>query len=168
MLDISKLDAGKEEMHFEEKNIMDPIREVYSVLAPFASKNGLDMSIEPVQEDVFACFDSAHIRCVLTNLIGNAIKFTPRGGRIDISVTREGNDVLVSVADTGEGIPENYLSRIFDEFYQVKSDNGRQKGSGLGLAICKRIVTAHRGRMWVESAPRQGSRFIFTLPASRD
>ncbi|KAF0221497.1 MAG: multi-sensor signal transduction histidine [Geobacteraceae bacterium] len=168
MLDLSKLDAGKEEMNFEENNIMEPIREVYTVLAPFASRNGLDMSLEPFQESVFACFDNAHIRCVLTNLIGNAIKFTPRGGKIGVSVARDGDEVHVSVTDTGEGIPEHYVPRIFDEFCQVKSDNGSPKGTGLGLAICKRIVNAHRGKMWVVSAPRKGSRFTFSLPVSRD
>lgn len=168
MLDLSKLDAGKEEMAFEENSIIEPIREVYTVLAPFASKSGLDMSIEPFQENLSACFDNAHIRCVLTNLIGNAIKFTPRGGKIGISVAKDGNEVHVSVTDTGEGIPEHYVPRIFDEFYQVKSDNGSPKGTGLGLAICKRIVNAHRGKMWVVSAPRKGSRFTFSLPISRD
>lgn len=168
MLDLSKLDAGKEEMTFEENNILEPIREVYTVLAPIASKNGLDVFIEPVQETVSACFDSAHIRCVLTNLIGNAIKFTPRGGKIGISVAREGNDVHVSVSDTGEGIPEKYVSRIFDEFCQVRPNSGSKKGSGLGLAICKRIVDAHNGKMWVQSTPRKGSRFTFSLPVSRD
>ncbi len=167
MLDLSRLEAGKEDMQFEDRNIMEPIREVYSVLAPFAYKNGLEISIEPGQEGVSACFDTAHIQCVLTNLVGNAIKFTPRGGKIGISVAREGNDVLVSVTDTGEGIPEDYVSRIFDEFCQVRATTGPKKGTGLGLAICKRIVSAHKGKMWVSSAIHKGSRFTFSLPVSR-
>lgn len=166
MLDLSKLESGKADLHFEEKDIMEPIREVYAVLAPFAASNGLDLSIEPFPGKVCAYFDSDKIRSVLTNLIGNAIKFTPSGGRIGISVIQDGDDVLVSVSDTGEGIPEKHISRIFDEFNQLRSRTSSKRGSGLGLAICKRIVDAHNGQMWVTSAPQKGSQFTFSLPAS--
>ena len=168
LLDKSRLDPDSLELACEDKNIMEPIQEVYTVLAPFACRNGLQMSIDPLREDVSAYFDNNKIRCVLTNLIGNAIKFTPSGGRIGISVTRSGDEVHISISDSGEGIPEQYSSRIFNKFFQVSPVRvSANKGSGLGLAVCKRIVDAHNGRMWVDSNPDHGSTFTFALPLSR-
>lgn len=166
MLDLARIESGQVEMNFEEQSILEPIREVFASLAPYASENGLEISIDPVSEEIAARFDSDQIRCVLTNLVGNAIKFTPPGGKIGISATREEGAVHVSVTDTGVGIPEEYLPRIFDEFCQVRTGASPRRGSGLGLTICKRIVAAHLGEMWVDSAPRKGSRFTFSLPLS--
>lgn len=168
LLDNSNFDSSQLELSCEDKNIMESIQEVYTVLAPFAWQNGLQMSVEPLQDNVSAFFDSKKIQCVLSNLIGNAIKFTPSGGKIGISVAICDEELLVSVSDTGEGIPENYITKIFNEFYHLKStNNSAKKGSGLGLAICKRIVDAHSGRMWVDSTLNQGSTFSFALPLSR-
>jgi signal transduction histidine kinase len=164
MLDLAKLESGKANLHFEKRDVMEPIREAYSLLAPFASINGIEISIDPVPAGILAYFDGDNIRGVLTNIIDNAIKFTPSGGRIGISVVHDGDFVLVSVSDTGCGIPENQISSIFDEFAQLRSHAGSKRGSGLGLAICKRIVDAHKGRIWAASTPRQGSRFTFSLP----
>jgi|GEM_PF-5517847 len=168
LLDNSNFDSSELELSCEDKNIMESIQEVYTVLAPFAWQNGLQMSVEPLQDNISAFFDSKKIQCVLTNLIGNAIKFTPSGGKIGISVAVSDEELLVSVTDTGEGIPENYITKIFNEFYHLKSTNSSaKKGSGLGLAICKRIVDAHSGRMWVDSTLNHGSTFSFALPLSR-
>jgi signal transduction histidine kinase/DNA-binding NarL/FixJ family response regulator len=164
MLDLAKLESGKANLNFEKKDVMEPIREACSLLAPFASINGLEISIDPLPTGAHAYFDSDKIRGVLTNIIDNAIKFTPSGGRIDIAVTHDGDFVLVSVSDTGCGIPENQISFIFDEFAQLRSHAGPKRGSGLGLAICKRIIDAHKGRIWAASTPRQGSKFTFSLP----
>jgi PAS domain S-box-containing protein len=168
MLDLSKLDSTWDQLKVEAKNIMEPIQEVYADLSPLAERNGLVLCLEPVAGDIhiLALFDNEKIKRVLTNLIGNAIKFTPKGGRIGISVSRNNDEVLISVNDTGIGIPGNYLDRIFDEFCQVKSLAGPKQGSGLGLAICKRIIDSHNGRIWVNSAPDKGSQFSFALPLS--
>ncbi len=168
LLDNPSFDSSEVELSCEDKDIMASIQEVYTVLAPLACENGLQMNIEPLRDSVSARFDSKKIQCVLTNLIGNAIKFTPSGGKIGISVAVNDEELLVSITDTGEGIPENYITKIFNEFYHLKSTNSSaKKGSGLGLAICKRIVDAHSGRMWVKSAVNQGSTFSFALPLSR-
>lgn len=163
LLDLAKLRDGKLELRHEEKSIMEPIREVYAVLAPFASQMGLKMRVESLDEDLMAVFDHEKIQRVLTNLVGNAMKFTPKGGTIEISVGKTHEEIHISVTDTGEGIPENYLSRIFDEFCQVRTSTVKV-GTGLGLSICKRIVDAHKGKIWVKSAMQKGSQFTFSLP----
>jgi len=166
MLDLSRLDSDKTAYHIEAKSIMEPVREVRSALAPLAERSGLQICLEPAKEELYALFDSEKIHSVLTNLIGNAIKFTPKGGEIIVSVEKCGTEVHVSVSDTGVGIPEKYIEKIFDEFCQVKSAAGPKRGSGLGLAICKRIIDSHNGRIWAWSVPDKGSRFTFALPLS--
>jgi signal transduction histidine kinase len=102
---------------------------------------------------------------VLRNLIGNALKFTPEGGRIKFSAQCLNNTVKVSVTDTGPGIPEEKLGAIFEKFHQVHLIHSDQiKGTGLGLSIVKHIITAHGGRVWAENEPEQGSLFAFVLP----
>jgi signal transduction histidine kinase len=100
---------------------------------------------------------------VFENLIGNALKFTPKGGRVTVAAKAEDKDVVFSVADTGSGIPPESLSHIFDRFWQASKRAGRL-GAGLGLPITKGIIEAHEGRIWVESAPGHGSAFFFTVP----
>jgi two-component system sensor histidine kinase VicK len=105
---------------------------------------------------------------VLRNLISNAIKFNKEGGEIIIEARERGNMVEVCVSDTGIGIPEDRLDKIFERFYQVDSSPSRRYGgTGLGLAIVKETVEAHGGRITVESKLGKGSRFCFTLPAAR-
>ena len=105
---------------------------------------------------------------MLTNLVTNAIKYSPDGGPIDIRASLQGDEVVVSVSDRGTGIPADRLGRLFEVFYRV--DNGvtrRTKGAGLGLSLCKHLVEAHGGRIWVESEVGVGSRFSFSVPSVR-
>jgi signal transduction histidine kinase len=105
------------------------------------------------------------IEQVLTNLVDNAIKFTPPSGVVAMSATDMGDEVQVVVSDTGIGIPSDELERVFDRFYQVDGGSTRRyRGTGLGLTICKHIIEHHRGRIWVESEEGEGSTFFFTLP----
>ena len=99
---------------------------------------------------------------MLSNLVGNAIKFTPEGGRIRIQAERREGEALISVRDTGRGIPEDVLPHIFERYWQPEET--RHQGAGLGLSIVKGIVEAHGGRIWVESRPGAGTTFFFTLP----
>jgi two-component system phosphate regulon sensor histidine kinase PhoR len=107
---------------------------------------------------------------ILINLLDNAIKYTPEGGRVIVSaIEKDSKDIQFSVEDNGIGIPKEDLSRIFERFYRV--DKGRSKemgGTGLGLSIVKHLVQAHGGRVWVESQPGKGSTFYFTLPKRRE
>jgi signal transduction histidine kinase/DNA-binding response OmpR family regulator len=168
LLDLARLDSGKADMEFKKQNILEPVWEVYSVLSPFADQNGLRMRINSAIDEVPAYFDTEKIRCVLTNLVSNAIKFTPSGGTIDISVSASNNEVLVSVIDSGKGISEEHVGKVFEKFSPVSPPlHGHKRGNGLGLAICKKIVDAHSGKMWVNSIPTKGSMFTFSLPAAQ-
>jgi two-component system phosphate regulon sensor histidine kinase PhoR len=109
--------------------------------------------------------DPERARQVVTNLVHNAIKFTPPGGKVTTSAAAGGDEVIISVRDTGIGIPADDLLRIFERFY--KADQARSGGgTGLGLAIAKHIVQAHGGRIWAESVEGKGSTFYFTLPVA--
>jgi len=103
---------------------------------------------------------------VFSNLIGNAIKFTPEQGRIELRVVQRGDWLEFSVSDTGPGITIEDQAHLFDRFWQSRQH--RHQGTGLGLYICRGIVEAHGGRIWVESEPGKGSTFRFTLPAATD
>jgi signal transduction histidine kinase len=112
--------------------------------------------------------DPRRVMQILTNLIGNALKFTPEGGRIDVEAHRDGRFVRFSVIDTGPGIPAAELPHVFDRFYQTVDNPEKRKGLGLGLAICRGLVQAHGGSIWVESLPGAGAGFNFTIPAAAD
>ena len=106
--------------------------------------------------------DARRIGQVVSNLISNAIKFTPKEGTIRVSARQRDHQIVVSVADTGPGIPQEHLVKIFDRFWQTPGT--KQKGSGLGLSIAKGIVEAHGGTIWAESQMGKGSSFFFTVP----
>jgi signal transduction histidine kinase len=109
--------------------------------------------------------DADRVQQTLVNLLGNAIKFSPAGSTVTVSAHTNGSEAVISVRDTGRGIPSDKLSTIFERFEQVDSSDARQKGgSGLGLAISRSIVQQHGGRIWVESTLGEGSTFRFTLP----
>jgi signal transduction histidine kinase len=112
---------------------------------------------------LLAAFDDQRILQVLANLISNSLKFTHRGGKITVRGEREAGNVRLCVRDTGSGIPDDALERIFERFAQVGKDDRR--GLGLGLYISRCIVEAHGGRIWAESQPGTGSKMCFTLPA---
>jgi len=125
----------------------------------------LDLEVEPDLPAVLV--DPGRVHQVLSNLLANAVRHTPSGGRVVVGVRRhaEPPGVLFAVADTGEGIPAEDLSHVFERFYRVdRSRSRRSGGSGLGLAIARQLVEAHGGRIWAESQPGQGSRFSFVLP----
>src|SRR5205823_3145511 len=102
---------------------------------------------------------------VLFNLLSNAVKFTRDGGEVEVSAAASDREVLISVSDNGIGIAPDEQERVFDEFYQSSATaDGRVPGTGLGLPLARRFVELHGGRIWLESAPGEGSRFSFTLP----
>lgn len=162
LLDLSKIEAGKIELSME---LIDIGSVVSAVLNGF--RNEMDtkqVSLEyNCNQEAFVKGDFSKIALILTNLISNAIRFTPTGGKITVKVELLGKYVQVSVADNGIGIPTEYHNRVFDKFFQVAS-NYNTGGTGLGLAISKEIVRAHGGSIWVESVFGEGSTFYFTLP----
>jgi two-component system phosphate regulon sensor histidine kinase PhoR len=139
------------------------IKQAVERLRAQSDRTGLSIVLDIPDKLPQPSIDRERIEQVLINLIHNAIKFTPPGGSVTIRARQEGQDVLVSVSDTGVGIPADDLPRIFERFY--KSDKSRSGGgTGLGLAIAKHIIEAHGGRIWAESVEGKGSTFHFTLP----
>jgi signal transduction histidine kinase len=164
LLDISKLEAGKMKLSFKPTDMPDLINDVMLSFKNRVEAKNITLSFSPPVQMPLLSIDPNRITQVLTNLIDNAVKFTPPGGKITLEAARNANLVLVSVTDTGQGIPPGNLTRIFEMFEQLDMSQGR--GSGLGLSISKKIVELHGGSIWAESPvtpERTGSRFVFTL-----
>ena len=168
LLDLSVIETGKSELKPARFSLSRLIHEVVETLKPLAVEKGISVEIARTNGDATAWADRDKITQVLTNLIVNAVKFSPAGGSLKLSMTAANDRGLleVSVSDTGPGIPPTEVERIFHEFYQI-SQPGREKtmGVGLGLAISKKLVEMHGGKIRVESVPGEGSTFFFTLPA---
>jgi two-component system phosphate regulon sensor histidine kinase PhoR len=161
--DLSRIESGESPLVKKPLNIAQPIEHAIERLRAQAERSGLvlETNIPSGLPQVLA--DESRVEQVLVNIIHNAIKFTPAGGRIKVSAEVKENNLVVSVADTGIGIPADDLPRIFERFY--KADKSRASGgTGLGLAIAKHIVEAHGGRIWAESVEGKGSTFKFALP----
>ena len=121
--------------------------------------------LSPEPPSVIVQADRERLLQMMDNLVGNALKFTPRSGRVSIGACVDGDELRVSVADTGPGIPEEERERLFDRFWQARDADRR--GLGLGLHIAKAIAEAHGGRLWVESTVGSGSTFYFAMPMTR-
>jgi len=165
LLDVSAIEAGRLELQLSHFDVVTAIAETVEMLRPQAIAKSIELRVQPADEPLFIVADRERIVQVLTNLVGNAVKYTPAGGRATIAPSATPEGIRVEVADTGRGIPANDLPSIFDKFTRVRSDTlASARGTGLGLAVSKGIVDAHGGRIWAESLPGQGSRFFFTIP----
>src|SRR5438034_7634023 len=131
-------------------------------------KDGVALSLELSPEADLVDGDERRVRQVVFNLLSNAVKFTPEGGSVAVASARVDGEVQVSVSDTGPGISSEDQRRIFEEFQQTDVGVEQREGTGLGLALSKRLVELHGGRIWVESEPGNGSRFVFTLPIEKE
>ncbi|MGH9732255.1 MAG: sensor histidine kinase, partial [Candidatus Acidiferrales bacterium] len=133
-----------------------------------ASQRQLSLAVADVPRNLSRVLgDASLLREVIRNLLDNAIQYTPAAGSINVSAVRSEGFVVITVADTGIGIPQADQARIFERFYRVDAARSREVGgTGLGLAIAKHIVEAHGGQIWVESTVAEGSQFHFSLPAA--
>jgi len=166
LLDLSKMEAGMMTYNRSYTNLLSLIKRAIVELEPLAQAKQIYLQQKCDILLPAVLIDAEKINQVLRNLIGNAIKFTPGGGTVTISAQLTSQGTAVSVADTGSGIPQDDLQRIFDKYQQVRRSTGSSvKGTGLGLAIVKHIIHAHGGTVWVESELRKGSVFTFVLPA---
>jgi signal transduction histidine kinase len=165
LLDWSRLDTKRVELRLEEVCVHQIATIVADSLQMVASEKNISLSIAPVESLPPVQGDRDKLEQILMNLIGNAIKFTPSGGRVmvEFCVSPLGF-VQTCIADTGCGIDPSYLSNIFEEFSRVPSAMPTSQGAQLGLCITKTLVTMHRGQIWVKSQSEVGSRFYFTLP----
>jgi PAS domain S-box-containing protein len=164
VLDFQKLNAGKMKFNLQENNVAAVVEEAYTTMQPHAAKNKVDLAVEQETGLPPAVFDSDRIMQVLTNLISNAVKFTPEGGRVLLSVHRREEQLVIKVSDTGYGIPKEDLPKLFNRFFRVQRPGKEIKGTGLGLAIVSKIVTGHGGRIEVESELDKGTTFTVLLP----
>ncbi|NUS98788.1 MAG: PAS domain S-box protein [Gemmatimonadaceae bacterium] len=165
LLDVKRVEAGTLTVTPRPEPVAGLVEDAVSMLDPLAAAAGLvtEWSVEPDLPP--ALVDPQRIQQTISNLVGNAIKFTPRGGTIALRARRASDGICFEVADSGPGIPPDELPHIFGRFWQ--GDRGDRRGIGLGLAIARAIVEAHKGRIWVESRVGEGSRFYFTTPAAR-
>ncbi|MEA3345019.1 MAG: ATP-binding protein [Chloroflexota bacterium] len=166
LLELSRIESGRAAFRLEPVVVADVVLPPVERLQPQAERAGLQLTVDLPGDLPPVLADAERIQQVVTNLVHNAIKFTPSGGMVMLSAESIGEEVVISVRDTGVGIPADDLPRIFERFY--KADRARSGGgTGLGLAIAKHIVQAHDGRIWVESTEGQGSTFSFTLLTDR-
>ena len=165
VLDLSRIEAGHLEMDTEDLDLAPHVESVVEALAPLAAGKNLDLTVHLPPELPAARGDPDRFRQILTNLIGNAIKFTESGGQVMIGAEARPETIVVVVTDTGVGIPDRHRDKIFQEFYQVDQTLvRRQGGTGLGLAIARRLARLMGGDITVESVVSRGSRFSITLP----
>ncbi len=174
LLDLSRLEAGVARPDLDWMLISDVIAAVLDRLDLSGQTRGYDIRVEEPDNLPLVLMDHEQIEQTLTNLIENAIKYSPQGSVIRARVSTSEAELIVSVSDQGIGIPERELETVFNKFYRVRQARlpwlpGRPPaGTGLGLAICASIVRAHGGRIWAESAPGEGATLTFTLPLSHD
>ena len=162
LVDVASIEAGRLAV---TQVVGDPAHVVTEAVDSFraqASASGIALVEEIVPPASLAAMDPARILQVLTNLLGNALKFTPAHGQVVVHVERIENEVRFAVSDNGVGIPADKLNSVFERFHQV--DTNDRRGVGLGLYIAKCIVQGHGGRIWAERRTGKGSTFCFTLP----
>lgn len=166
LLDLSKMEAGMMVYNFVEGDIVSLIERVTREIEPLAETKNIRIEIDIQDMLPHVRMDTDRVLQVLRNLIGNALKFTPKGGAVTVLAREKGNEVEVSVVDTGAGISQEKIEIIFDKYQRaVLAESGKISGSGLGLFIVKQIVTAHGGSIKVESKLGKGSAFSVVLPA---
>ncbi len=161
ILDSAKMEAGKMEISLAPVNLREVAARVNSLLESLGQRKHIKFELEGTAE-LTVNADAGLVERMFTNLVGNAIKFTPENGTITIGLADDVDHITAWVRDTGDGIPPEYLDKVFEKFEQVKGQ--KAGGTGLGLTICKYVATAHLGRVWAESPPGQGAKFIFTIP----
>ena len=164
VLDLAKIEAGKMELQIEPALLQDVVEAVSNTMRSLAAKKSINLRVDSDESLASFPMDGARVKQVLLNLVSNAIKFTPEGGRVWVRAGAKDGNARIEVGDTGPGIATEDQERIFLEFQQAGSDAGKPQGTGLGLALAKKFVEMHGGRIWLESEVGKGSRFFFTIP----
>lgn len=168
LFELSRLDSGSISLRIQYVDFDELVLETVESLRPSAERRGIRLTVTEDSVGHRARVDADQVQRVVANLVQNAIRHTPDGGKIQVAIRADRQELAVEVVDSGDGIPGGDLERIFDRFYRGEKARTRSDstGAGLGLAIAKAIVEAHRGRIWAESPPHQGARFVFTVPSA--
>jgi signal transduction histidine kinase len=166
LLDVVRIHAGSLSVDKKQHDVGTLVAEVFETYVPLFAARGILFAIDIGSESIVAPFDYDRIVQVLSNLLGNAMKFTPHGGHVTLQVQREPQQVRFALIDDGPGIHPSVLPHVFERFWQIDSE--MRRGLGLGLHIAEEIVKAHSGRIWAESEFGKGATFKFTLPFSTE
>lgn len=165
LLDFRKQEQGYLKLKVEEQNLVAFTRQIYMCFYEFAQKKEITYRFDYVEDSISVWFDSIQLQKVIFNLLSNAFKYTPNKGNITVEVRRISSQAVISVSDSGVGISEEHISKIFDRFYQTDTvTSSFTLGTGIGLALAKGIVNMHHGNIEVKSIVGQGSKFILSLP----
>jgi signal transduction histidine kinase len=164
MMALGRADAGQYPLRVEEFYLNDVVEEACRAMKVIAAANGVSLTVD-LAEDVAFSGDEDLIRRLITNLLDNAIKYTPSGGSVSVKLASEQTAVKIIVSDTGQGIPAEAAAHVFERFYRVDKARSRAEGgSGLGLAIARWIAEAHKGSIDLVSIPGKGSEFTVSMP----
>lgn len=168
LLDLARLNSRTADLKIESVSLPALLNAVVGKFQPQSQQAGVSVRVNAAEGTPSVPGDGDRLAQVFTNLVDNALKFTPAGGQVLLSISSKENEVIVEVSDSGRGIPEAVLPHIFDRFYQADParGGGEKHGAGLGLAIVKEIIQAHGGRINVRSRMGQGSTFEIALPLS--
>jgi signal transduction histidine kinase/ligand-binding sensor domain-containing protein/DNA-binding response OmpR family regulator len=169
LLDLSKLESGKMKLEASEQDIIPMLKGTFLSFTSFAERKKITLKFNTIEENLNVYIDRDKVEKIINNLLSNAFKFTPEGGRIDFAVEKMIKDVEIRITDNGIGIPEERIDKIFDRFYQVDSSHTRQgEGTGIGLALTKELVELHKGKIKVESKEGEGTTVIVQLPLGKE
>lgn len=167
LLDAEKMEAGKLQLLYRSVSMGDVLEDALMAVKGYADQQGVELDLIPYDQDIQA--DGDRLIQVLVNLMANAVKFSPRGGKVTITACDHPEEVEVKVIDRGRGIPSDHLAAVFERFVQVKTGDAKiGRGAGLGLTICKSIVETHGGTIGVISEEGKGSTFWFRIPRTND
>ncbi len=163
VLDLARIDSGRVDLSLESVSCPEVITETVSLIEPFAEKEGIRLISGPYEE-LCVIADRVRLKQVLINLLSNAVKYNSPQGSVTVTLAREGEEVRMSVIDTGIGIPEEKQAELFTQFNRLGRESGKIEGSGIGLALSKRLITLMDGTIGAESVPGNGSTFWVKLP----
>jgi two-component system sensor histidine kinase ResE len=166
LLDLARFDAGIAEITLEKVNLVALLKNTAEKFFPQAAEQGVDIRLELAPLPLFSG-DGDRLAQVFTNLLENALKHTVAGDTILIEAEQRGEEIRISIADTGEGIPPEALPHIFERFYQADPSRHGEESSGLGLAIVREIISAHGGKITARNAEKKGAIFTLNLPLAK-
>ena len=165
LLDVMRIESGRLALEMEDLRVASVLTQAEESVRHLAAEQNIELNVEPADKSLLVSGDRGRLAQVFGNLLGNAVKFTPEGGKVSLKAWRDGDDVVFEVADTGPGISPENQAHLFDRFWQA--NRADRRGVGLGLPISKGIVEAHGGRIWIVSEPGKGSRFCVAIPVLR-